>query len=143
MSKVGDLTEDKLWNKINAGGVKWWKDIPLLPWAERLVEEMGKLCKVCILSSPGNVITSAPNAAAGKVLWMDKNFPDIPYILAYEKGLAASKKSVLIDDSKKKVKKFTKGGGSAFLWPVQYLIEDGEENIDDLIDQLKKLIKQL
>jgi len=140
IEKLDSVDIDELWNKINKLGASWWEDIPLFSWAKDLIKEMQRIGEVCVLTSPGLDPESCSNACAGKVLWMAKHFPDIPYIIAHDKWLCASKKAILIDDSKKKIKAFKKANGKVFLWPNQYKIEDGDVPLESLINTLKRLI---
>ena len=142
LQELGIVSEDELWDHINKAGQEWWEDLDILPHAKKLIAEMQKLGTVCILTSPGKVAKTGAFASAGKVLWMTKHFPDIPYIIAYEKGLCATEASILIDDSEKKIKMFEDHGGKGFLWPVQYVLDDNEVEFSDLIEQIKQKIEE-
>jgi 5'(3')-deoxyribonucleotidase len=140
LDEMGIISEEELWKKITAEGTDWWANLGVNPWAKKLIEEMGKLGTVYLLTSPGSCIP----APSGKMEWIDKHFPDLltKLICGKDKFRCASKNSILIDDSAKKVEAFREYGGHAFHWPNDLRLLDGDEDVDEVIEKLKEEIKE-
>lgn len=143
LDKIVD--EDRVWNNIKKSGIKWWADLPLLPWAKLLVNNMKHLGDVTFLTSPGdyNIHTEVvSHACAGKVLWAKKHFPGHDLVLARSKYKLANENSILIDDTIDKLKDFKDHGGHIFLWPNQYEIVENN-SIYTTLEKLEKLVKSM
>lgn len=139
------IDEEKMWKNILKEGVDWWANLDLLPWAKKLVDTAQSFGNVAFLTSPGNIYKHtevASHAAAGKVLWANKHFKNIPLIIAHKKELLATYNSILIDDSTEKIEKFEKSGGNVFLWPNQYKIID-DESINDVLKELTDKLRSI
>lgn len=149
--KMGKRLEDfvgseKVWESIDNRQYVWWEKLEKLPWADRLISFAKKHGDIAFLTSPGNLKkhpVSAANACHGKVFWVKKNYEDIPLILTQDKHLCANDKTLLIDDSIKKINSFQKSGGHAFRWPVQYSILDKDIKIDNVFKNLEKQLAKL
>ena len=142
LDELGVISDEEIWDKINAKGTSFWAELELFSWAKKLVQSMEKQGEMYFLTSPGECIP----ACSGKVEWVDKHFGKEyikKTIICYPKEQCAGPNKILIDDSEKKIEKFRDSGGHAFLWPQQYKFDDGEENIDEIIDELTKQIHQL
>ena len=144
--KSNNITQAEMWDKIVQIGSSWWKELDLLPWANKLHDMISKHGEVAFLSSPGNLNKfpeSVAEACKGKMEWIYKYFKDTPPILCQAKYLCASPNSILIDDSAKKVDEFIEYGGKAFLWPNQYSLMDGEIDLDETLEELELKIKSM
>ena len=129
---------DGVWEKVTAEGQDFWESLEPYPWAKKLYDTMQKHGEVYILTSPG-VCTHAPS---GKMVWIENNFGDIEkLIICKDKYRCATKNSILIDDSHKKIDAFRDAGGHAFLWPNFCSLQDEDINVDETIDKLVKEIK--
>ena len=140
IDEMGVITEEDMWARIDSKGVEFWENLESTSWAKKLIEAMEKLGTVYILSSPGSCI-SAPS---GKMSWIEKHFPDYitKLICVKDKWLCASKNRILIDDSYKKIEAFREHGGHAFLWPNDIALLDGDIDVDETIEKLKKEVKE-
>ena len=136
------VPEEDIWRDINKNSVAWWTGLKELPWARKLVKSL-KPFDPCFLSSPGKKHKTAAIACHGKALWLEEHFPDMPYFFAYKKEMVASSASILIDDQEKKVKLFESNGGNVFHWKNQYKFIDGDLDVDEEIEKLVKMIKDL
>jgi len=144
--KSNNITQAEMWDKIVEIGSSWWEKLDRLPWADELLDMVGKYGEVAFLSSPGSLNKfpkSVAEACKGKMEWIYKHFKDVPVILCQAKYLCASPNSILIDDSAKKVDEFIDYGGKAFLWPNQYKIMDGDVELDDVFEKLDSKIKNM
>lgn len=131
-----------MWPKIDKEGVEWWRDIEILPWGMELYEKLKeKADHFCFLTSPSNNST----CAAGKIEFFKKHFGDgfREYLIGRNKEFCASPRSLLVDDSESKIKKFRKFGGHAFQWPCPLTLLDGDKNVDDVIEELMDYIDEL
>jgi len=120
----------------------WWANLDIFPWAEELIKNMQTMGSVCLLSSPGKHFKYASIACHGKTLWVEKNFPNIPFILTCYKEFCACSSSCLIDDSARNCEKFIKYGGKAFTFPNQYSVLDGEICIGEIIKNFRTYINK-
>jgi len=132
-----EFTEDELWDRINHAEKfeGFWRHLEMLPWAQQLldlVEDMGSEWYYC--TSPSRHASSF----SGKRLWMQRHHGDKfrDYFLTKHKHLLANPVTVLIDDSKSKIKKFKKHGGHTILFPRFY---NGakEQDCDDPISYVE------
>jgi len=139
LDKLGIISEEDMWEKINAKGTEYWANLKPNTWTKKLVEEMEKLGTVYILTSPGSCIT----APSGKMAWIEKHFPDLltKLIIVKDKWICAGKNRILIDDSENKIEDFREHGGHAFHWPNDLALIDGDIDVDETIEKLKEEIK--
>jgi len=109
------MTDAEFWAPIDAAGSEWWADLPLLPWAEELVD---------LLQARGSIlIATAASAhfqsAAGKVVALQrlfgKRFRD--YCITPRKWLLSQPGRILIDDNDDNHFRFLAGGGDSCLLP--------------------------
>lgn len=134
--------DDKMWSKIDAEGIKWWREMELLPWAKELYEKLNeKADHFCFLTSPSN----NPSCAAGKIEWLKKHFGENfkDFLIGRNKHLCASSRSILIDDNKGKIKKFRSFGGHVFQWPHPLSLIDGDIDINETIKELMDYVEDL
>ena len=134
--------DDKMWLMIDKEGEEWWENMEKLPWADDLVDMLRKETKdFFFLSSP----SKCPMCYSGKMKWVLKNYPDLNknLFLGCKKYLFANPNVLLVDDTEKKVKKFRKNGGHAFLWPQPLKIIDGDVKIEDVLKDLKDYIEEI
>ena len=110
------ITEDELWEKIDAAGMDWWADLELMPWAKDLYQECLSLAPVYFLTSPSYHWSSA----AGKLVWFQKftgNKHFRNYLIGPPKERCSLEGSVLIDDADRNISAFTKKKGQGVLVP--------------------------
>lgn len=130
----------KMWEGIDKEGIEWWENIELLPWAKRLYKKCKSMSdNVAFLTSPSDNYL----CAAGKVKWIKKHFKTQNFIITPKKYFCASKDSLLIDDTKKKIKSFKEHGGHAVLWPDPLAILDGDIDIEDVFTDLHNFVLKL
>ena len=140
LEDVMGISDDEVWEKVDEAGVKFWSDMELLPWAKRLWEEMGKKSDmVCFLSSPSN----NPICAQGKLEWIKKHFDTKNFIITPKKEFCATPQTLLIDDYKKKIKKFEDAGGYGFLWPDPLTLLDEKDLLEETFKKLHKKIDEI
>jgi len=129
--------ENEMWKEIDKAGEKWWANLELLPWANKLYDFCkSKTENVCFLTSPSN----HPNCVAGKVKWINKHFSTRDFIITPRKEFCARKNTLLIDDSQSKIDKFKEFGGKAFKWPHLFSIKDGDITVEDLMNSIDEEI---
>jgi hypothetical protein len=137
--------KDKMWDKIDKKD-DFWFGMGIFPWAKKLVDTLKRYGEISFLSSPGKLHDypeSVAKACHGKCLLVHKFFPEHELLLVHNKEQCANKKSILIDDSEKKVKRFKEAGGKAYLFPNQYKIFDKEIDIEDVIKEIVKEIRDI
>jgi hypothetical protein len=102
--------------EIGTVDYNWWATMPWTKWGKDLYDYCNNLCYTCILSSAGG----HPEAAKGKTIWLEKEgIKD--YILSGSKWAVANNKTLLIDDTPKKVDKFILAGGVGLLFSEEKL----------------------
>jgi len=110
----------------------------VLPWGKRLYDALNNLGDVIFLTSPAD---SSP-CWSGKVEWVQKHFgKDCEIMIGKNKWRCSTPNSYLVDDSKHKVLDFRKGAGNAYIWPNQYKLMDGDQDVNGVIEKLVKIIK--
>jgi len=135
------IGHERLIELLEKAGSDFWVNLPLLPWADLLIDSLNKALpdQICFLTSPGNW----SSAASGKMIWQEKNYPDIPILIGTHKQLAASDLKFLIDDDPNQYSRFIQMGGQGWLWPNQYVLEDlGSERCEDMIKNMLLHITQ-
>jgi 5'(3')-deoxyribonucleotidase len=135
LDQMGFFTEEEMWNIITAEGTDWWANLPIYPWATRLINKMKEFGEIHFLTSPG-LCEMAPT---GKVQWIMKFFGKEylrQLIIAKHKYMCAGPDRILIDDSERRLKEFVDAGGYGFLWPCPFSIEDGDIGVDDTIEKI-------
>lgn len=134
--------DEKMWPMIDKGGTNWWANLELLPWAKRLYDLLKKESNdFSFLTSPSN----NPVCAAGKVEWMKKHFGSDfkDFLIGRNKHLCATPNTLLVDDDKKKCKKFRAYGGHTFQWPCPLSLIDKDIDIEEVFDELSTYIKEI
>jgi len=142
ISSFIDGGESAMWSKIDAEGIKWWRDMELLPWGMELYKKLKeKGDYFSFLTSPGNNSL----CSAGKVEFLQKHFGDDfqEFLIGKHKEYCASSSAILVDDSESKIKKFRAFGGHAFKWPSPLSLIDNDVNVDETIDELIEYIENL
>lgn len=132
------IKPDVVFQTIENMGASFWEGIQPLPWAHDLYNYCEKKShgNVCFLTSPGKWA----DAPSGKIRAIRRDFPGAHILMGKPKFFCADARAILIDDHPKNARKFADWGGSDFLWPSQYRIEDGEITIPRLLDELDLLI---
>ena len=83
------------------------------------------------------------DAPKGKLLALQRDFPDTPVLFGRKKRFCAGPRSILIDDKFENVDEFRQSGGMAIEWPNQYLIEDKAVDVARVMDEVLALVNQL
>jgi len=135
LDKILGITQEEMWAKIDKEGSAWWEEIELLPWANELHDLLKESSDLAILTAPSD----CPCSSYGKQVWAKKYFPDTPIFIGKEKHLCSHSNAILVDDSDKNIKVFSKKG-KVFQWPNQYLILDEEIKLNDLLKELKEML---
>lgn len=132
------VTDEEIWQRVAERGTRFWSTIPLLPWARdvfALCKDTG--CEVLLMSSPGSG-KAAATATAGKVEWIQREFPDADgYCITPQKWKFAQKGWLLIDDNEDWCNAFRKKG-QAFCFPRPW----NTRNYHDPLGDLRKFLSQ-
>lgn len=115
----GGRSADEVWDRINALGSDWWRDLPVYPWFPALLKGLRGLGpQVVVLTSP----CTEGHSAKGKVQWMRRHIGGDfrNYVITSQKHLLAHPRAVLVDDSDEKLEKFAAHGGSPVVFPRQW-----------------------
>lgn len=117
-SKDLEVSNDWLWQRVEAEGPEFWATLPWLPWGERLLQAVIKTGQDIILFS--RVV--GPSSSAGKSLWKTNNVPrGIPLFTTDSiKHPLAAQGRYLIDDSPENCDAWESNGGTAILVPQSY-----------------------
>lgn len=95
--------EGMVWARIDAAGVWWWADLPLLPWFGELLDLLAAgEGEVVLLTSPSR----DPAAASGKMHWIQRHFGGHAFrrfLIGPPKYAVARPGALLIDDSDRQV----------------------------------------
>jgi 5'(3')-deoxyribonucleotidase len=136
------LIDDRdMWKTINSLGAKWWDDIQLFPWSHTLVSRLKEVGNVCFLTSP----SFSASAAAGKMTWLPRNFPNTPFIITRYKEFCAGPDSILIDDHVSNIERFEAAGGHGFHFPnSEHLLNPQTDlKIEHVIDSILNDIREI
>jgi hypothetical protein len=115
------VSNDELWERVNAEGAQFWADLEPYPWAYGLWVRCNAYAPTTICTTPG----FHPSSAEGKLMWFDRHFAPCTgparsfreYILTPHKGVVAGPGKLLIDDREFVCDEFREGGGAAILFP--------------------------
>ena len=140
VTNIENFIEERMWKKISEMGEEFWEKIEPFPWHKILYNKLKKMGQVCFLSSPSEDASSV----SGKFTWLKKYYKNTNnFIFSPEKHWCASPRSILIDDSPKKIEKFKEYGGHGYIFPNSIKIEDGEINIEDIYQEIEREIKKI
>lgn len=107
-------THDTLWGTLPRFV---WSESRRAPWCGWLIDECRKYTDdICVLTAP----TRCPECAAGKVEWLNRNLPGMPYVIARQKFRLARPDAILIDDAEHNLNAWT-GPSICFPQPWNYL----------------------
>lgn len=131
----------KLVPAVSKLGVPFWAEmIPPLEWAHELVNRISKIEG----TEPPCYVTNYsqwPEACVGKLIWLKKHFNSNRVIFTASKHLAANPRNFLVDDKRSNVEEFVQFGARGYLWPHQYLLQDGDISLLDTIEEVVKAIE--
>lgn len=124
--KIQASSNTQFWKKVSEMGLNFWLDAEEIEGIKELVYEL------LARGFEVNVITKLPitdtaNATEGKIMWINKHFPNtFTHIILSRgnKGLFANENSLLIDDKLSNCKDWEKYGGQSVLFM---------NNVSDLI----------
>ena len=113
---------DRTWEMIDACGVNFWANLEPLLDVKKFYERLTAIAPTYFLSSPSR----NPSCVAGKLMALQKVFGKTftNFIFTNKKFLLARENAVLIDDTERHNKKFSKHGGVAPGWPARIFMED-------------------
>lgn len=139
------VTNAELWNRCNAAGPEFWRDLEWTPWGRELFALCDKHAPVVLMTTP----SKHPSSAAGKVMWINEHTPKNwtqRFAMTNSKHHMAHPGAILIDDNDVNIAKFASHGGTGFLWP-QYWNEGREvAEVDvgrvETLQQLEALLKE-
>jgi len=114
------------WTEIEKMGLEFWSEMPWTKDGKKLWNFV-KNMNVEILSTP----SKEPDSLKGKYIWCERELGDVKVTLTRQKQNKANSKSILIDDLKKNIDKFTAAGGIGIL----------HKNTEDTLTKLKKIIE--
>ena len=107
-----DMTEEEFWKPLR--GYQFWNSLDWTHDGKRILNIiLGFTRDITICTSP----SQDPFAAAGKVMWCQRELPGIPVFVGSKKWMLAKPNRILIDDSTKNVKKYKESGGPVCLIP--------------------------
>jgi 5'(3')-deoxyribonucleotidase len=116
ITKVFGMSEDEIWDRVNAFP-NFWVDLEPYPWAKQILEIAETRFKNnwYIATSPSR----SEQSASQKVLWMKKHIhPKFRrYMIGPNKYLMACPNKILLDDYDHNVNQFKEHGGDAILFP--------------------------
>jgi hypothetical protein len=141
-----NLGKNKVWDAVNRCGIDFWENLELFPWSIDLYDLAKKYGEVLFLSSPGSSNVNPEGVAAacyGKIISVNKYFPNTQVILAKNKYHLAGKGKILVDDSSKKLEPFQEEGGEIYLWPNQWKLISGGVSIDETFKRLETKIEEM
>jgi 5'(3')-deoxyribonucleotidase len=127
---TSDLSNSEVWNKIDNTDESFWSSMDWLPNGKKLWDTIKKYNPI-ILTSPSN----HPSSIKGKILWMEKNLPNTPYIIEPQKEKYAIENSILIDDKEKNIKKWIDNNGIGILYKNP---KNTIEKLNNIIENLNK-----
>lgn len=143
------MTFSELWKTVNATE-GFWENIPALPHAKRLVEELNGLGELRVCTSPttmnperdDNCWATFRRVIEGKLAWLESmEITTIPMIPIADKFLLAGHRRVLIDDMLGKCEPWVDAGGVAIEFPGR---EAGVEiTHEDAVDWTVKQVARL
>ena len=139
-------------DRVDRSGSEFWENLTLLPWAndlvnylklkaksQQLIQDNTRGLSLMFVTSPGKWT----GAGTGKMKWLEKHFPDLPYAICKDKYLLAAHDKLLIDDKPSAIRLFDKAGGTGFLWPNQYHIFSGHVTLFETIGSLEQYVSKL
>lgn len=113
------MSSDEFYRRIN-DRMYFWEDLPVLPWAQELVQLCRSYGKVWFASSPG----LCEEAPTGKLRWLRRHGflgpNDMNYMFGHDKWLMASGENVLIDDSDIQMMHYWGSLGAGILFPRKW-----------------------
>ena len=121
---LGTYSIEQIWGIpleefIRPFDVAFWSHIPKMPDADLIV----KLLKdafgpknICFLTKPVKTL----GCLEGKKFWLEKYYPDIPWLFGRDKNFCSHTNSILIDDNETHCRDFIESGGRAFLIPAPW-----------------------
>ena len=118
-----DIEPIDFWKNIDED---FWATLPVHDEAYKIIDcvlrqTKGNYGRITLLTSLPSVVDNNkehdPPAAAGKVRWLNLNFPVFKYSLTTCKSDHAHANAILIDDSDTEIRKFRSNGGEGVLVP--------------------------
>jgi hypothetical protein len=122
------VSRDALWAPVVEAEDRFWRELPLYPWAHQLLEFVGKIAReVSILTKPlvlegcGYDFEETGYCVQGKLQFLRRHFGDAHSVIFTDKKNVASKPGVLlVDDDPSYEAAFLAAGGHQFIWPQPY-----------------------
>jgi len=115
-----EMTAKEFWNAIDKAGHNFWANIPKLPWADHIIEQLQLNIhdtehKIILCTSP----TNSPYCVSGKIEWIHKNYPQFKdyFIITPCKTLLGGRDNIVIDDNEMNCESFNSMGSHTVLFP--------------------------
>lgn len=115
---LGAAHPNDVWGHPLIAQREFWRDLPLLPWAHDLVEEL-----TARFDAPPVLLTqtiASPECMAGKHDWIERHFPELDFWVGRAKHHIAAPGAWLIDDAEANVDAWRARGGEAVLFPARW-----------------------
>lgn len=104
-------------------GSDFWATMPWTNWGKELYQYCKSLLPTVICTAP----TNDPSCSYGKHQWINNHIKDRNYMICPAKHSVASSRTLLIDDTPKKINNFLEAGGTAILFHKDRLQEIKQE----------------
>ena len=114
------VTDEQMMRAVRDAGHQFWADLPVLPWAYRLIGQLERSgVDYALLTTP-----AGGESAMGKFQWVLKHLPHMErrVILARDKWRLAAPGRLLIDDGGHNVYAWEMHDGQALHWPQPHNI---------------------
>jgi 5'(3')-deoxyribonucleotidase len=114
------ITREKFWSvvaEVPQGPSEWWRTLPLMPWAEDLMDYLNKV------AGDDWRIATAPydgDACKGRWEWIQQFAPNVRWHLTDDKTDLAAPGRLLIDDNETNCDTWVTRGGDAILVPAPH-----------------------
>jgi hypothetical protein len=118
MERAWGLSTHELWNPYTSSA-GFWAGLPKTKWADELMDIVQSrfdnigFCTKALM--PDEVRDR--DALAGKAMWLDRNYPGMPFMITTSKSFCANPRAVLIDDYESNIGVFVLRDGHGILFP--------------------------
>lgn len=123
------------WNHVAEIGESFWSDLEKYEWADDLVSSCQEITgrKPIFLTK---VKRDIPSCGSGKMIWLERHYPDLDYMICTEKSPASgSNYDFLIDDYDRNRESWERRGGSFLLFDQPW--NEGGRTIKDIKASLR------
>ena len=106
-------------SRLMTSSENFWSSLQPFDWTAELIQKVSSRYRVVFLSKPAGI----PAAAAGKLIWCNRYYPNIELILCNHKGIVASANKYLIDDDVRQTIGFANECGHTWLFDQQFKLQ--------------------